>query len=264
MTAPTSEPTEEAQQPDQSDPVVGVNDWGRVSDAWERVFDDVSAVGSDLKTVFKGAYRAAAVDPSIDLSDAVGSLGAEQFVGVSERLDRGLAGARAALTTLGDELHEGGSERLHGEVEGAVKVSLYELGMLLIRMSDKLDGEVPPPRVSRVAPATPPVFEDGWDDAAVAAESQPETAIEAAVAYEATWPDAAPASEFETAWPEAAAPPTEAAAPVTNDSTEEIPEIDLSETPPQAGDPAASGPGPIPVRPASEEAAYPPDVIRPD
>lgn len=261
MTAPTSEPTEQSQPqpPRQPDQVVGVNDWGRVSAAWERVFDDVSDVGSDLKTVFKGAYSAAAVDPSIDLSDAVGSLGAEQFLGVSERLDRGLAGARAALSALGDELHEGGSERLHGEVEGAVKVSLYELGMLMIRMSDKLDGDVPPPRGhSLVAPRGPARTE-------VVPEPEPVAQMAPENQYEASWPETATETVHGTepgdALAEASVEPAEAS---VGDSTEEIPEINLSDAPPQADDLGTPAPESISVRPATEGTTLPPDLIRPD
>lgn len=228
MTAPASDPA--PAPPPQTHPVVGVNDWGRVSDAWERVFDDVSAVGADLKTVFRGAYQAAAVDPAADLSDAVGGLGADAFVNVSERLDRGLAGARAALGALGDELHTGGSDRLHGEVEGAVKVSLYELGMLMIRMSDKLDGDVPPPRGHVAVPdpsATLPPYADETSHGEV---------------------------------------PAGAVFVPREDSTEELPEIDLTSTPPvtpvsASDDSVTPVPEPIPVRPAAADEAW---MVRPD
>lgn len=224
MTAPPSDPA--PAPPPQPHPVVGVNDWGRVSDAWDRVFDDVGAIGADLKTVFRGAYQTAAVDTTAEMSDAVGSLGADTFVNVSERLDRTLAGARAALGALGDELHTGGSDRLHGEVEGAVKVSLYELGMLMIRMSDKLDGDVPPPRGQ-----TPP------PDTSSSLPPYASATIHGEVAAGAV---------FAT----------------REDSTEEIPEIDLADNPSQAADDAmAAAPTPIPVRPALDAEAWmvPPD-----
>lgn len=236
MTAPTSE----SPQPVQPDPVVGVNDWGRASDAWERVFDDLTAIGADLKTVFKGAYQAAAVDPGVDLSDAVGGLAAEQFVGVSERLDRGLAGARAAMGMLGDELHDGGSDRLHGEVEGAVKVSLYELGMLMIRMSDKLDGDVPPPRQPRVATA-------------------PATNLPSDVGVEPL-----PAYAAATARGEVAAEVVVRSSVPAGDATEEIPEIDVTDPAPHPDDTVTPVPDPIPVRPAPEPGPDLGNVIRPD
>lgn len=223
MTASASDPSP-APSP-QSHPVVGVNDWGRVSDAWDRVFDDVGAIGADLKGVFRGAYEAAAVDTTADVSDAVGSLGADTFVNVSERLDRTLAGARAALGALGDELHTGGSDRLHGEVEGAVKVSLYELGMLMIRMSDKLDGDVPPPR--------------GYVPA-------PDPSVTLPPYAEATSHGEVPAG--------AVFVPRE-------DSTEELPEIDLTTPPLPPEDTVTAVPEPIPVRPAAADEAW---MVRPD
>lgn len=237
MTAPASESTSQAEPTRQPDPVVGVNDWHRVSVAWERVFDDVTEISADLKAVFKDAYHDAAVDPGADLSDAVSGLGAEQFVGVSERLDRGLAGARAAMSTLGQELHEGGTDRIHGEVEGAVKVSLYELGMLLIRMSDKLDGDVPPPRPPRARAAAPPPEID-WHGAN-------EAPVEPEVAPSGGSASADVVQERE-------------------DSTEEIPEIDLSVPARDPADLVTPAPESIPVRPASELIGDPPRFICPD
>lgn len=156
MAVPVTEPKP------QSDPVVGVNDWTRVGAAWDRVFDDVSTVGADLKSVFREAYTAAQSDerslrpPAEGMSATVSSLAADQLVGVSAHVDRGLAGAKAVMHALGETLHDGGTERLHGEVEGAVKVSLYEMGMLLIRMSEKLDGDIEASQQVPVAPAPEP------------------------------------------------------------------------------------------------------------
>lgn len=119
-----------------------------IARAWERVFEDVVAMGSRVADIYRGAYEAERASRPDEIETEQG----DRMRDVSQTVELSLRAARDTFEEVSRRATTSDRPReLTREIEDAVAVSLSEVGSALQRLSDQIGrGHDSDP------PATPP------------------------------------------------------------------------------------------------------------